>query len=250
MKTSEAIDQLAKALAAAQGEIKNATLNKVNPHFKSKYADLAAIRDAVVPSLAKHGIAVTQGTGSDGSGLAMLLFTRLLHQSGQWIECAYPMTADVSMPQKMGSALTYARRYSLAAICGIAAEEDDDANAAQTNTGNGSKPTYPKSNSRPIFARLDQDQLKITELDKLSEWRGKTTAEREKLDGDFKIDLDFNYVAHGMSIAESTAALSAFYKDAYKNIMPGMPLDKQEDLTAMKDFAKSQLAKIETLAAG
>jgi hypothetical protein len=247
MKTSEQIDQLAKALAYAQSEMSNATLNKVNPHFKSKYADLAEIINAT-KALSKHGIAVVQGTSITEHGLVCQC--RFVHISGQWMESEYPLPNAPDKPQVMASGYTYARRYLRSGMAGIAAEEDDDANAAQTNTSNGSKPTYPKSNSRPIFARLDQDQLKITELDKLSEWRGKTTAEREKLDHDFKIDLDFNYVAHGMSIAESTAALSAFYKDAYKNIMPGMPLDKQEDLTAMKDFAKSQLAKIETLAAG
>ena len=57
---SDSIGKLAEALAAAQGEMKNAPLNKVNPHFKSKFADLASIRDASTPALSKHGIAVTQ----------------------------------------------------------------------------------------------------------------------------------------------------------------------------------------------
>ena len=126
MKTSDAIDQLSKALSAAQGEMKNATLNKVNPHFKSKYADLAGIRDTVVPILAKHGLAVMQGTDTTETGLVVV--TRLSHNSGQWIESRFPIAFD--KPQAMGSAYTYARRYSLSAMCCISAEEDDDANAA------------------------------------------------------------------------------------------------------------------------
>lgn len=126
MRTSENIDQLATALAAAQAEMKNAKLNKVNPHFKSKYADLAEIRDTVTPALSKNGIAVVQGTDAVETGI--LVVTRLVHKSGQWIESRFPIAYD--KPQTMGSAYTYAKRYSLAAICNIAADEDDDANAA------------------------------------------------------------------------------------------------------------------------
>lgn len=137
-------NELAKALAAAQGEMKNATLNKINPHFKSKYADLAAVRDATIPALSKHGLAITQRTlFRDGN---FLLVTRLEHSGGQFIESDYPLPLDVGKPQIMGSATTYARRYSWAALCGIAAEEDDDAEAAQTNGDRQSaRGTAPKS---------------------------------------------------------------------------------------------------------
>jgi hypothetical protein len=131
MTTSESINEIAAALAKAQGAMKNAALNKVNPHFKSKYADLAGIRDTVTPALTANGIAVVQVLG-DG-----LVYTRLLHSSGQWIESACPIPVGQTM-QAMGSAITYARRYSLSAICNIAADEDDDANAAST-------PSTPKA---------------------------------------------------------------------------------------------------------
>lgn len=130
MTTSESINEIAAALAKAQGAMKNATLNKVNPHFRSKYADLAGIRDTVVPVLAANGIAVVQ-TMTDGNDGRVYLLTRLLHTSGQWIESLCPIQFVGDM-QKMGSAITYARRYSLSAICGISADEDDDANAAST----------------------------------------------------------------------------------------------------------------------
>jgi hypothetical protein len=130
MTTSEQINDIAAALAKAQGEMKNATLNKVNPHFKSKYADLAGIRDAVVPVLSRHGIAVVQTLGFLEGYTGQTVTTRLVHSSGQWIESACGCGVNVADMQKMGSAITYARRYSLSAICGIAADEDDDANAA------------------------------------------------------------------------------------------------------------------------
>jgi hypothetical protein len=127
MNTSEQLNEIAAALTKAQASMKNAALNKVNPHFKSKYADLAGIRDTVVPALTANGIAVVQ-TLAQG-----LVLTRLIHTSGQWIESACPIPTAPDM-QKMGSAITYARRYSLSAICGISADEDDDGNAASQPT--------------------------------------------------------------------------------------------------------------------
>ena len=129
MQTSETIDALAVALAKAQAALRNAPLDKTNPHFKNQYATLASIRDTVTPVLAKHGLSVVQGTETVDGYFA--LYTRLLHESGQWIESAYPLPMHLDKPQAMGSAMTYARRYSLAAICNIVGDDDDDAEAAQ-----------------------------------------------------------------------------------------------------------------------
>ena len=123
--------KLAEALSKAQGEMKNAVLNKINPHFKSKYADLAAVREATLPALTKHGLAITQCTVMrDG---ALILLTILWHPSGEQITSEYPLPNVPDKPQIMGSATTYARRYCWAAMCGIASDEDDDAEAAHTN---------------------------------------------------------------------------------------------------------------------
>lgn len=132
MTTSEQVNEIAAALAKAQGAMKNASLNKVNPHFRSKYADLAGIRDAVIPSLTANGIAVVQ-TFDVTTERDTFVRTRLIHASGQWIESLCPIPSVPDM-QKMGSAITYARRYSLSAICGIAADEDDDAEASVDRT--------------------------------------------------------------------------------------------------------------------
>jgi hypothetical protein len=130
MNTSESIGELATALAAAQGEMSNATLNRQNPHFRSKYADLAAVREATIPVLSKHGLALAQCTSFDGDG-TFLLVTRLLHSSGQWMESVYPLPMMPDKPQIMGSAISYSKRYSWTGMCGIASEEDDDGNHAQ-----------------------------------------------------------------------------------------------------------------------
>lgn len=132
MSTSEQINELATALAKAQGEIKNVVLNQENPFFKSKYADLAAVREATIPYLSKHDLSIVQYTETVAAG--MLLHTRLMHSSGQWIDGDYPIATDVLKPQAVGSALTYARRYSWAGITGLAAEVDDDGNSAQDHS--------------------------------------------------------------------------------------------------------------------
>lgn len=162
MKTSEQINELAAALSKAQGEMQNATLNKTNPHFRSQYADLAAIRDATIPVLSRHGLAIIQVVGLDDN--APVVFTRLLHASGQWIEGDYPLPVSPMKPQEMGSAVTYAKRYSWAAMCGIAAEEDDDANTA--NASGATTQARPKQAApsdkfkRAEMKPQDEDPLK------------------------------------------------------------------------------------------
>ena len=132
MNTSEQINEIAMALAKAQGEMENATKNAKNPHFKNEYADLAEVLATVRPVLSKHGIAIAQMTGIEGN--AMVLHTRLIHTSGQWLESVHPIAQLPERPQVIGANETYARRYSLAAMCGIGQADDDlgdGKNAAQ-----------------------------------------------------------------------------------------------------------------------
>jgi len=135
---SEAINELATALAKAQGEMAHAAKDAENPHFKSKYADLSAVIDAARPHLAKYGLSVVQITDTDEAG-SITLITQLNHASGQWVRSWYPVKPMKNDPQGLGSALTYSRRYSYSAMTGVAAAgEDDDGNAASE------KPTYEK----------------------------------------------------------------------------------------------------------
>jgi hypothetical protein len=126
MSQSEQINELAAALAKAQGAMSNAAKNRVNPHFKSNYADLASVLDAIREPLAANGLSFTQMMGfSEGN---FILRTMLLHSSGQYIATEYPLPAS-GRAQEMGAAQTYARRYSLAALVGVA-QDDDDGNTA------------------------------------------------------------------------------------------------------------------------
>jgi len=151
----EPVNELMAALAKAQAEMSNAPFNRENPHFRSKYADLAAIRDATIPHLAKHGLSVHQVTKLNGDR-DMLLLTRLGHSSGQWIESVYPLPYS-DKPHIMGSALTYGRRYCWASICGIAAEEDDDANAANDAAKNGTTTKAMPARKSSAAAKRDGD---------------------------------------------------------------------------------------------
>lgn len=125
---SAEINELAAALSVAQGEITGALKDSANPFFKSKYADLASVWDACRTSLSKNNLAVIQVAGTNNDGAAVIT-TTLAHKSGQWIRGSIALMPVKSDPQGMGSALTYARRYALAAMVGVA-QVDDDANAA------------------------------------------------------------------------------------------------------------------------
>jgi hypothetical protein len=127
---SDQIEQLAEALAQAQGMMRNAGYNRKNPHFGNRYADMAAVIDAIREPLAKAGLGwsqlITPGINE------LWLETFLFHKaSGQWLKSAYPLPTGTK-PQEFGSALTYARRYSLTSLVGIAGDEDDDAEVAQS----------------------------------------------------------------------------------------------------------------------
>lgn len=134
MQHSEALNEFAAAMARAQGEMENAAKNAANPHFKSRYADLAEILNTVRPALAKHGISVVQGQAHEGG--SMTVETLLVHQSGQWVRTSFTAAVAKTDPQAIGSAATYLRRYSLAAACGIA-QEDDDAEGAHGRGAEG-----------------------------------------------------------------------------------------------------------------
>lgn len=120
---------LATALAKAQAAMKAAPFDKSNPHFKNKYASLASVIDTIRKPLAENGLSYTQTTEVRDGGF--VLVTTLRHTTGQWIASEYPLPLTAK-PQDLGSALTYARRYSLSAIACIAADEDDDAEGART----------------------------------------------------------------------------------------------------------------------
>jgi hypothetical protein len=156
MYHTEQLNELAKALALAQGEIEGAKKGSTNPAFKSKYADLSEVWDACREPLGKHGLSVAQLPAASDDG-KLHLKTRLLHTSGQWLESEIVMPLSKQDPQGYGSALTYARRYGLAAMVGIV-QEDDDGNAATAQ----SRPAPQTQYQEPAQSRQSAPQATNT----------------------------------------------------------------------------------------
>jgi hypothetical protein len=128
MNKSESISKLSVALSRAQSEMKNPAFDTVNPHFKNRFASLPAVREATIPILNAHGITAMQFLGGDDAGLTCE--TVLMHESGEWVSGTFYMPVVKKDPQGYGSAATYARRYSLQAVCGVVGDEDDDGTEA------------------------------------------------------------------------------------------------------------------------
>jgi len=124
---SEHISELAAALAKAQRTLKAAVKDSTNPHFRSRYADLASVWSAWQEAGPAHGLAITQTTAVRDGGI--VLITQISHSSGQWMRGEYPLNPIKNDPQGLGSVLTYARRYSLAAITGVCPDDDDSEGA-------------------------------------------------------------------------------------------------------------------------
>lgn len=130
MRRSEAFNEIAGALAKAQAKIEPAPADKTGKvksdkaHYEYYYADLAGVREACRGPLAENGIAVLQPVAVDGAKVTVT--TMLAHSSGQWFEADLTLTAPGIGAQQIGGAITYARRYGLAAMVGVAAEKDDD----------------------------------------------------------------------------------------------------------------------------
>ena len=131
MEKSESIKELAVALNKAQATLQVAKKGSENPFFHSKYADLLSVWDACREALVSNGLSVVQiadiSFNADGKAV---LETILMHTSGEWIKGRLPLLPVKPDPQAQGSAITYARRYSLSAIVGLCTEEDDDAEGA------------------------------------------------------------------------------------------------------------------------
>lgn len=154
--------KVAAALVKAQKEFGPALKSSSNPHFKSRYADLAACVEAVVDALNNNGIALTQRVSQCDNGV--IVETVFIHESGEIISCGpLHVPATKHDAQGYGSALTYARRYSLMAACGIA-PEDDDGNAA-SKRGAPAAPAVPTPDITDHLAAIDasanSDELAI-----------------------------------------------------------------------------------------
>jgi hypothetical protein len=180
MNHSESINELAAALAQAQGAFEPAKRSATNPHLKNRYATLDDIIQAVRDPLAANGLSFMQLLDSDENGPA--LTTMLLHESGQWLQSRTPVDAMESNRgtndmQAFGATLTYLKRYALAAMLGVSTDEDTDGNGAgaskhvtqrrnqpkrqgspQTTGGNGAKRPYPAAKLREVIQAGIEDK--------------------------------------------------------------------------------------------
>jgi len=177
---SEDIKDIIGALSKAQGVMKPAVFNKQNPHFKSKYADFSSCMDACRGPLSENGLAIIQYCETiDGK---LHLITMLAHTSGQWLKSEFPLITMKMDSQGLGSAMTYAKRYTLCGLIGVVADEDvindDD---GEKSVGRGNKKNEAKKEEsvseikfisaqqvlslKTLEVKLDQD-LK----DKLNKW--------------------------------------------------------------------------------
>jgi hypothetical protein len=149
MNKTDTIKELAIALSKAQSEMPPAQMNATNPFLKNKYADLGSIIKTAKPVLAKHGLSYSQLPVSDNGKIGVT--TILMHSSGEWI--ASTMAMDLgeekgkSAAQVAGSVITYLRRYSLASVLGMYADEDTDGNA-------------PPTKSKPVNGKMSLETAK------------------------------------------------------------------------------------------
>ncbi|GAA5785680.1 ERF family protein [Chitiniphilus shinanonensis] len=129
MQKSETFTKVAAAFVSAQRGVKIAIKNAVNPHLKNKYADLGAVQDACAQALEDNHLAVAQLPRSGGDD-KLHLETVLIHESGEWLSSEIEMPLPKQDPQAYGSALTYARRYGLAAMMGVTQDDEDGVRAS------------------------------------------------------------------------------------------------------------------------
>lgn len=140
MLKSEQINELAAALAKAQGQIEGAKKSSSNPFFKSKYADLAECWNTCREALTANEISVIQMPEEINENGRLNITTMLAHSSGQYISSTLTMTVTKLDPQAIGSAITYGRRYALAAMVGLAQEDDDGEKAMARQEKKDKKP--------------------------------------------------------------------------------------------------------------
>lgn len=210
MRESDQIDKLAGALAKAQGQMERPERNKhvtvatkTGGKYTFKYAPLEELHRVYQKPLSDNGLSLVQRINPSGSGIA--LYTRLMHESGQWMESIMPIQAGGG-PQAFGSELTYYRRYATASILNIVSEDDDDANLAE---GNDAQPA-PRPIPNPLD-KLSRDlRLKISQPMTVAALEAAWKAEER---GDRKLLYEGNQKLYG-SVKEQYEERLRVLKDA------------------------------------
>lgn len=154
MRTSESIIELSKAMNLAQKEMRPASKDSTNPHFRSKYSDLASVMEAIREPLGNNGLSVWQDATLNEIGVNVT--TRIVHISGQWVEFG-PITIPIGKKDahSVGSACSYGKRYALCAALGVVSDDDDDGNKAVASHKNEQK-QEPKLTTKAQWTELNQ----------------------------------------------------------------------------------------------
>jgi len=166
---SPTLNKLFESLAKAQQVMEGAKKDSANPYFKSKYADLASVWEACRSALTTHGLSVVQTIQTiDGQ---MQLISILGHSSGEWIKSMMPIKPAKEDIQALGAAVTYIRRFSLAALVGVS-PEDDDAESAMDRS-------KKKEEEKPIYIKIPSDVNALRVQDFIKESAGKQFSEND-----------------------------------------------------------------------
>jgi hypothetical protein len=212
---SPTVSKLFEALAAAQAELVGPKKDSVNPHFKSKYADLESVVEASRKVLPKHGLCVTQvrcGGTKDG----IELVTVLGHKSGEWIRGTSFTPMAKPDAQGAGSAITYARRYDHCAIIGIA-PEDDDGNAA----------SEPRPQHGPLKAPVATSEQLAGALAASTDMMGEVVQLNERI-----------------AVAATMGTLNELWRRVGELKLAGLPASHYRSLAALKDKRKGELQPV------
>lgn len=165
MDSSSGLAEVASALVKVQSRLRPVARTSTNPFFKSNYADLSAVWETIRQPLADNGLAVVQTLDAVEDRGVIALSTLLLHTSGEWIRSTLTMPLQKTEPQAVGSAITYARRYALMAMIGVAAaDEDDDAEGATDQKHRG--PRYASKNSEAPTIKVETETKPPIEMKK------------------------------------------------------------------------------------
>jgi len=187
-----------KALAAAQGQIKNAIKDVENDFFNKKYADLGAVWDACREPVSSNGLAVLQFPDYDTGSGVVTVETIITHADGYERSFQTRVPVGKKDAQGVGSAITYARRYALMAAVGIAPEDDDGNSAVQGKQQAQNKPaqngSLTKGKSRDLYSELQQDIDSADSTDALKVWKENRRQDVDQLPADWKQELQSRYV--------------------------------------------------------
>lgn len=192
---SDNIADLAASLAKAQSEMGAVHKDQDNPYFRSKFAGLSTVWEAVKPALTKNGLSIVQMPGSDERGY--FVQTQLLHSSGQWIRSTTYMKPAKEDPQGIGSLISYARRYALQAMV-MACPDDDDGEAAMGRTAT----QKPAEASKPV-AKVETPKAKAVKVTESA----KETEEKSKFNGEGHQQLFQKLMEAGVTQGDFMAAL-------------------------------------------